>query len=129
MSRVSVYPSQIDVCSWIKTNQEQVQSHPAWHGNIDVERAETLLQGNSPFAYLLRKGAEENAYFITFIKEDQSIKHQRFTLEYDHKGWFYKNGATGSGVTKIIAPVIEELIPQMMHCDIMECKAVQPSKN
>ena len=91
MSRITLCTSQTDIYSWTRTNQEQIERHPAWHTDIDVQQAEALLQEHDSFSYLLRKDEEENAYFITFVKEDQSIKHQRFTLEYDRKGWYYKN--------------------------------------
>jgi hypothetical protein len=138
MSRITSCTSQIDICSWTRTNQEQIQGHPAWHGDIDAVQAEALLQGNDSFSYLLRKGEEENAYFISFVKEDLSIKHQRFTLEHDRKGWYFKNGITGTschldkmtyGPTEIVAETSRGLIPQMMHCDDGECKAIKRSKN
>jgi hypothetical protein len=136
MTRIPSYTGQTDICSWTRTNQEQIQGHPAWHGDIDVQQAEALLQEKDSFSYLLRKGEEENAYFITFVKENQSIKYQRFTLEHDRKGWYYKNGTTGfnlhkktCGSTETVAETLGELIPQMMHCDDRECKAIEHNKN
>lgn len=122
MSRITPYTSQVDICGWIRSNQEQIEGHSAWCKSIDAKEAEVLLQGRDSLTYLLRKGEEEKAYFITFVKEDGSIKHQRFTLEFDRKGWYYKNGGIPNSPTEIVDETLEGLIPQMMHCNVKECK-------
>ena len=61
---------------------------------ISENESEKLLIGKSPFTYLLRSGEKERPYFISFVREDGSIKHQFFALEFDRKGWLYRNGAT-----------------------------------
>lgn len=127
MSRITSCTSQVDSCGWIKTNQQQIERHPAWHKSVDAKQAEALLKGNASFTYLLRKGEEERSYFITFVKKDQVIKHQRFTLEHSQepglKGWYYRNGMGYSGgPTEISSVDLEDLIPQMMHCALEECK-------
>lgn len=116
MSRIYSCTSQTDNQYWIQTNQQLIQKHPAWHKDVDAWQAEALLAGKAPFTYLLRKGDKEQSYFITFVKEDHSVYHQLFTLEYDRRGWYYKNGGPVMPVE-----IIDELIPQMMHCDPKEC--------
>jgi hypothetical protein len=123
MTRIPSCTSQADICGWTRTNQEQIHAHFAWHGDVDAKQAESVLEGKDSFTYLLRTGEEENAYFITFVKEDLSIKHQRFTLEYDRKGWYYKNGGP-PGISEIVSETLERLIPQMMHCESGVCKIV-----
>ena len=108
-------PSNIDH-GWIKKNQGEIQSHPAWHEKISEEGSEAQLQGKAPFTYLLRSGNEEHAYFITYVKMDLSIFHQRFVIELDRKTWYYRNYITDGP-----AENLEELIPMMMHCDAMAC--------
>ena len=126
MSRISFCNNQA-ISHWVKTNQELIQKYPGWHENIDGSHGESLLAGKAPFTYLLRKGDKENAYFITFVKEDLTIKHQLFTLEEDSKGWYYKNGGHDSGTisthrsTEIVEETIGELIPRMMHCNSNQC--------
>jgi hypothetical protein len=122
MSRFTSCISQASTEDWIRINQESIQDHPAWQESIDVMSAETLLEGAGSFTYLLRKGAEEYLHFITFVKEDLTIKHQWFTLEFDPRGWFYRNG--GTGPTQIVAETLEDLIPQMMRCSVEECKII-----
>lgn len=125
MSRFTSCASQVSIEDWIRINLEGIQKHPAWQENIDTASAEALLEGSRPFTYLLRKGEKEHVYFITFVKGDLAIKHQRFTLEFDPKGWFYRNG--GTGTTEIVAETLENLIPQMMHCSVEECNVVRLS--
>lgn len=121
MSRIISCSSQVDICVWVRTNKDQIEGHRAWKGNVNAEQAEALLEGRDSFTYLLRKGEGENAYLITFVKEDASIKHQGFTLEFDRKGWYYKNGSYCNSPTEIVSESLEELIPQMMHCTDKEC--------
>jgi len=115
----------IEMNSWTKANQEQIEKHPAWRGSLSAMQTESLLERRDVFTYLLRGGEEKNAYYISFVKRDGMIKHQRFTLEYDRKGWYYKNGMNTSGTpTEMIAETLPELIPQMMHCSTEDCKIV-----
>lgn len=107
--------------AWVQQKQEQVTTHPAWHGNISVEQSEELLQNQPPFTYLLRSGDKEHLYFISFVKEDHMIKHQFFVLEFDRKGWLYRNGCPASSPVEIISKDLHELIPLMMHCDSDSC--------
>ncbi len=128
MSRItasSVGP--IEIHNWIQTNQNQIQKHPAWHGNVKAEQAEALLKGGKPLTYLLRNGDKEQSFFITFIKEDGSIKHQHFSLEFDLKGWYYKNGQVQGEPTEIIAEDLNKLIPAMMHCETSRCNMCIPN--
>lgn len=118
--------SQAEMYAWIKTNQEQIEKHPAWRGNVDAMLAETLLKKEASFTYLLRKGEKEQAYYISFVKEDGGIKHQRFTLEYGLKGWYYKNGVL-KGPEEVIDEFLDRLIPQMMYCDSDTCRIFEQS--
>lgn len=109
--------------TWVKTHHDQIQKHPAWHGDLHETHAEALVKGHDPFTYLLRAGEKEHAYFITFVKADHTIKHQRFTLESDLKGWYYRNGAVDRPV-EIVEETLKSLIARMMHCDFNLCKIV-----
>lgn len=96
--------------------QEQIEAHIAWHSNLSEKEAESLLEGKDPFTYLLRMGEEGDLYFISFVQEDSSIKHQFFVLELERNGtWCYKNGST------VRSPNIGDLIPKMMHCEPSDC--------
>lgn len=120
MSRVNTMVNTSAIVEWVQRNHEQIKTHLAWHSNISENESEKLLRDNRPFTYLLRPGEKEHFYFISFVKEDGSIKHQFFALEFDRKGWFYRNGGTGSP-QEIVSKDLHQLIPMMMHCDLLSC--------
>ncbi len=121
MSRINTMVNTSTVVEWVQRNQEQIKTHPAWHSDMSENESEKLLRDKSPFTYLLRPGEKEHLYFISFVKEDSSIKHQFFVLELDRKGWYYRNGATSKYPAEIISKDLNELIPLMMHCDPDSC--------
>lgn len=113
----SSIPGNTSITEWMERNQRQIETHPAWYKNISEVESENLLKDKAPFTYLLRSGKEQPySYFISFVKEDFSIKHQFFVLELVKKGWQYRNGATSSPQENV-----NDLIPMMMHCDRNSC--------
>jgi hypothetical protein len=102
---------------WINQNQNEIQNHLAWCGSISEQNAEELLKNKSAFTYLLRKGDNPYSYFISFVKEDHSIKHQFFVLEVDRKGWFYRNGIATDSPAEVGSKDLNQLIPMIMHCE------------
>ena len=121
MSKINTLATGATTIQWVQKNQEEIKAHPAWHEHISENESEALLKGKTPFTYLLRTGGKEHSYFISFIKEDFSIKHQFFVLEIDKKGWCYRNGTTVNHPTEIVSQDLNELIPLMMHCECNEC--------
>lgn len=109
------------ILEWVQVNHDQIKSHVAWHSDISANESEKLLKDKSPFTYLLRAGDKEQLYYISFVKEDKSIKHQFFVLEFNLQGWVYRNGGTGTP-EEIVSKDLHELIPMMMHCDLLACK-------
>lgn len=120
MTRINNALTERATLEWAQRNQEQIQTHPAWHSNVSELESEKLLRGKDAFTYLLRPGEKEHFYFISFVKEEGSIKHQFFALEFDRKGWRYRNGGQGS-LQEVISQDISKLIPMMMHCDFRSC--------
>jgi hypothetical protein len=111
---------------WVQKNQNQIEVHPAWHSNISEDESEQLLKDKSPFTYLLRLGEQERLYFISFVNESGSINHQFFVLEFDRKGWLYRNAGTG-GPQGTISKNLDWLIPKIMHCDFFACTPLKKS--
>jgi hypothetical protein len=111
---------------WVQRNQGELETHSAWHSDISGQESEKLLNGKKPFSYLLRSGEKEHFYFISFVKEDGSIKHQFFALEFDRKGWYYRNGGTGTP-QEVVSKSLHKLIPMMMHCDMFSCNPLMPA--
>lgn len=111
----------INTLKWVQNSQDQIKAHPAWHCPISAIESEIILKNEKAFTYLLRSGEDKYSYFISFVEEKGSIKHQFFVLELDRKGWYYRNGTVDSCVTEIISKDLTELIPLMMHCDFSVC--------
>ncbi len=100
----------------VQEKEEQMHTHPTWQGGISESTAEQLLKEQPRLTYLLRQGEKKHSYFISFIQQDGSIKHQIFTLELDNIGWFYRNTVDHGPSTDF-----KVLIPLVMHCETDEC--------
>ena len=109
-----------DCYCWIQKNEEQIKTHEAWHANLPEAFFEEFLKNQPPLTYLLRSGPKEQSYFISFVQQDGTIKHKSFVLEFDHKGWYYRNGVT-NGLKEVTMEDLQELIPIMMHCEPSAC--------
>ena len=120
MSSVNTIAS-ANAVEWIKKNQEQVTTHVAWHPTVSESESEKMLKGKSPFTYLIRGGDKEHLYYISFVQEDGSLKHQWFVLEFDRNGWVYRNAGT-KGPNGLVSKELHTLIPQILHCDLLACK-------
>lgn len=107
-----------DITQWTRLHVSQVEEHQGWRPNIlKDEEAANLLKDSAPFTYLLRHGEKKNEYILSFVQEDRAIKHKSFVLEFDRKGWFYRNGQAENYPTEVFSDDIEKLIPLMMYCD------------
>ena len=121
MTKINLGVTANPILEWAQKNQVHIKTHSAWQDPISESESEALLNNKSPFTYLLRSGEKDHSYFISFVREDRSIKHQFFVLELDLKGWYYRNGSTLNSPVEIISKNLNELIPQMMHCDPSSC--------
>lgn len=115
MNRIHVSGIISPLFQWTHEIQKQITSHAAWKGTIDQVEAEDLLKNSNPFTYLLRSDKKENSYFISYVGEDRTIRHQFFILDPDHEKWRYQNGCANS------CHDLNKLIPLMMHCDPEVC--------
>lgn len=94
----------------------QIENHLAWIGNVSGLTAEKLLkERNKPYHYILRAGEREDAYYVSFVADDYSIKHIPFVITSDIQGWYSENGSpTGPFTTA----TIDDIIHLIMHCGI-----------
>ena len=111
MSRASICCVTIGGAS--RGQRDQIENHVAWKNNIREGQAELLLEGQAPFSYVLRRGEQEDAYFITFMTKDGTAKHRRFVFELDSKKWCYRNGGA-EAPTETFSDTLDELIPLIM---------------
>lgn len=98
---------------------EEIQSQLAWHGNVSGLSAEKTLRGRkTPYLYVLRAGeldhGDQKDYYVSYLLEDLTVKHQPFTVKVAPEGWYYEN--TGGG-----GPFPQASIQDVLHL-IMHCK-------
>ena len=109
------------VGSWLIQAQVEIQQRPEWHGILSETETEERLKGHLPKTYLLRGTDQQNKFYLSFVESDLKIEHKYFMLENGKKKWFYQNGDPYRLTS------IDELIPQIMHCQIDECTALKNS--
>ncbi len=101
---------------------QEILFHPSWLGNIAGLAAEKMLRGQkAPFLYIMRQGESSNLkdemnFYLTFVTEDLSVKHQPFTITLTPESWYYENGGTGP-----IDTSINEVLHLIMHCQKDQC--------
>jgi hypothetical protein len=101
---------------------EDVQSHLAWHGGMSGLSAEKRLRGcKAPYLYLLRAGEMDQGgqkdYYVSYIQEDMTVKHQPFTITETLEGWYCENGGV---VGPCLHTSINDVLPLIMHCQEKE---------
>lgn len=100
---------------WLKEKEDEITSHPAWHGCLNGMDCEALLRGMPSGTYLLRQGEDQYHYYLSYVIGEYFYKHQPFIIKFSTRGWFYQNGCSGFRDRLI------ELIPMAMHCDESQC--------
>jgi len=109
--------------SWMQAMKDAIVSHPAWHGKINGMLCETLLRDMPVNTYLIRQGEEEFHFYLSFVHgENNFFKHQPFMIDNDSRKWFYRN------CQQHWAPVVEGLVPLIMHCAADQCLPLLPKE-
>ena len=102
---------------------EEIKSHICWYGNISGLKAEKILRGRKePYLYMLRKGENEEDYYVSFILPDFSIRHQPFVITITADGWDWENSGGGSCPREAS---IEDVLYLMMHCEKSQCSPLR----
>jgi len=103
--------------------EENIQLHPAWIGLVTGLHADKLLRGiTTPYQYVLRQGELESAYYVSFVQQDGTIKHQPFVITTTSEGWHYENGGTAG---PFVDATIDDVLHLIMHCQQGECVPLQ----
>ena len=99
---------------------DKIESHLSWKGSIAGLSAEKLLRGKkTPFLFLIRQGEpsvtqNEKNYYITFVTEDLTIKHQPLVISDTTSGWCYENCKPGGPYTQF---TIDDVLHLIMKCE------------
>lgn len=100
--------------------EKDIYANTAWLGNISGIKADKMLRGhNVPYLYVLRKGEQEDDYYVTFVHPQGYIYHQPFTIAQNDIGLYYEQGTNGP-----IAPEtrLDDVLYRIMHCAKGECR-------
>ena len=106
----------------IDTLEQEILTHPTWHGHLLGVECETLLKGKPTLSYLLRSGEARLHYYLSYVMEAPFIyKHQPFTIAFRDttRGWGYRNGHVHW------ASNLEDLIPLIIHQPREICLPIQ----
>jgi hypothetical protein len=109
----------------VRAIHRDIETHPAWYGNISGLAADKMLRGRkTPYVFFLRTGEKwsnttnETNYYVSFLLPDLTIRHQPFTVTVTEEGWYYENTGGGGPYTH---ESIEDVLHLIMHCQKGEC--------
>jgi len=97
---------------------QEIQSHIAWYGDISGLKAEKMLREiQTPYVYILRAGeidlGNQKDYYVSYVLEDLTIKHQPFVVMDTPDGWYYENSGGGGPYEEAS---IFDVLHLIMHC-------------
>lgn len=101
--------------SWLIQAQIEIQQRPEWHGVLPEAEAEERLKQHLPKTYLLRGTDQQDKFYLSFVQADLTVEHRYFMMDSKKKEWFYQNGDPHHMTS------IQQLIPEIMHCQSHEC--------
>lgn len=94
---------------------QDIEMHSAWLGHIGGLAAEKMLRNrNIPYLYVLRAGEHKMQYYVTFIHEDLTIRHQPFVITMMPEGWHVEQGGAYGPFKHA---TIDDVIARIMHCE------------
>ncbi|QVL56789.1 MAG: hypothetical protein KFB93_05240 [Simkaniaceae bacterium] len=98
----------------------ELESHPAWKGDVSLTEGAKLLEGSTPFTFILSQGFDKNHYFLSFVDTDHKVKHRNVRIFLKDGDSMYMNGGSGGGGGGYES--IENLVPSCLNCSASVCK-------
>ena len=95
----------------------EIKSHVAWKGDVSLTKCAELLEGSTPFTYLLSEGFDKHHYFLSFVDVDHEVKHRNVRVFVKDGITMYINGGAGGGYESI-----DNLIPSCLNCSASVCR-------
>lgn len=110
--------AEFNCIDFMQEKVDEIKNHCAWYADLTGTDAEIIIRGKPDMTYLLRQGEREDHFYLTYVKNECEFKHIPFTVNPVIKQWFYRNFCTR------FAPTLEAFIPEIMHVDAKDCKAL-----
>ena len=98
----------------------EIQSHPAWQGDVSLTEGAKLLEGSAPFTYILSQGFDKHHYFLSFVDADYKVKHRNVRVFARDGHSMYLNGGSGGGGGGY--ETIDNLVPSCINCSADVCR-------
>ena len=95
---------------------ERVKSSPAWKGTVSMLEGQAMLEGHTPFTYILSEGVDNYHYFLHYVSADRKVHYKNVRILYVGGVPIYRNG--GGDVYNNI----EDLVYGCLRCSSSICK-------
>ena len=102
--------------SQLMVMDKHVKSSPAWKGTVSMLEGQALLDGQSPFTYLLSEGVDKYHYFLHYVGADRKVHYKNVRILFVDKMPIYRNGGGD------IYSNIEDLVHGCLRCSSRLCK-------
>ena len=100
----------------LKALDEGVRSSAGWKGTISMLEGQAMLQGQSPFTYILSEGMDEYHYFFHYVGVDSKVHFKNMRICYVAGIPLFRNGGGGSYEN------IADLAVGCLQCSASICK-------
>lgn len=97
--------------------EEQVLSHPAWQGDLTMTEAADLLDGQTPYTFVLSSGFDRYHYILSYVSDSSIVKHKNIRIVEPQGFPFFLNGGSGGPCARI-----DDLIPACLKVSQQVCK-------
>lgn len=102
--------------SQLKVMDERVKSNAAWKGTVSMLEGQTMLDGQTPFTYLLSEGVDNYHYFLHYVGVDRKVHYKNVRIIYVGGVPIYRNGG-GDYCNNI-----DDLVHSCLRCSSSICK-------
>jgi hypothetical protein len=69
-----------------------LKNNPYWRDRVTADDKSKLKLYQPYNKYILSQGSTAYKFVIYYLKNDESIQMDEFSLEYGSKSWYFKNG-------------------------------------
>lgn len=97
---------------------KDIENHLSWRGELSLMEAAALLEGSSPFTYVLTQGMDKHHYFLTYVDANRKVKHRNVRSALKNGVVMYWNGGGNGGGYE----TIDNLVPGCLNCSESVCR-------
>jgi len=102
--------------SQLKVMDERVKSSPAWKGTVSMLEGQAMLDGQTPFTYMLSEGVDKYHYSLHYVGIDRKVHYKNVRILYIGGVPVYRNGGGD------YCSIIDDLVHSCLRCSSSICK-------